>query len=159
METHSTPGTCPAHKNLNQRLCFTWQRVGVDSQRHSSSFPSPTRKIRHPPWMERDLWQAAKRESQLQETLQTFSALWSSPWPAQPLLPTVLQLNSSSPVGWSCCSPLTTPQVLLTPHASSSPTTSSSPPYCAQSPLPGSKLGSISGHNHPHLDLDSLFMK
>ena len=45
METHSTPGTCSAHKNFNQRLCFTRQRAGVDSQRHSSFFPSPTRKI------------------------------------------------------------------------------------------------------------------
>ena len=41
---HAIPGTCPAHRTLNQRLCLTGKSAGVDSQRHSSSFPSPTRK-------------------------------------------------------------------------------------------------------------------
>lgn len=37
-------------------------------------FPQPYMENRHPPWIQRDLRQAAKRESQLQETLRRFSA-------------------------------------------------------------------------------------
>lgn len=55
-------------------------------------------------------------------------------------------------VEWSCCCPLTTPHVLLTPHAGASSSTSS-PPYYAQSPPPGSNLSNYLWPQPPTFEL------